>query len=321
MIARRTRLAAVTAALAAALALTACSGGDADPAATTAAGVVVDGTAVMAAEVEGPFGEAPTDVVVPPAAAFGADIERRTVIEGEGDPIAASDTVVINAQMHDVATGAVAQPYGYIGANAKLDDPSFAPAIVGSLVGVPSGSRVVIAVPEGQVVTTAEGAAPARLMVLDVVTANPGSAAEGAPVEATSTAEYVTVSTESGAAPEIEVHPAPSFAEPGTQHTDAVIVGDGPVVADGDLVTVQYTGLLLDDGSEFDSSWTRGGTPASFPTDRVVEGFANALVGQTVGSRVVTVFSGDLGYGEQGSGESIPPGATLIFVVDIVSTL
>lgn len=320
MIARRTRLAAVAAALAAALALTACSGGDAGGT-TTAEGIVVDGTAVMAAEVEGPFGEAPTSVAVPPLAAFGADIERRTVIEGEGAPIAASDTVAINAQMHDVETGQVAQPYGYIGMNVALDDPSFAPAIANSLIGVPDGSRLVIAVPEGQVVTTAEGAAPALLMVLDVVTANPGSAAEGEPAEATTTAEYVTVSSEPGAQPEIEVHPAAPFDEPGTQHTDAVIVGAGPVVEDGDLVTVQYTGLLLEDGSEFDSSWTRGGTPASFPTDRVVTGFANALVGQTVGSRVVTVFSGDLGYGEQGSGSGIPGNATLIFVVDIVATL
>ena len=50
----------------------------------------------------------------------------------------------------------------------------------------------------------------------------------------------------------------------------------------------------------------------------VVAGFRDALVGQQVGSRVVTVFPSDLGYGDETYGP-IPGGSTLVFVADIIA--
>ena len=64
----------------------------------------------------------------------------------------------------------------------------------------------------------------------------------------------------------------------------------------GDTVLVHYTGVKWSDGTVFDSSWERG-APASFATTGVVEGFKQALEGQTVGSQVLVVIPPEFGYG------------------------
>ncbi|MCD2169325.1 FKBP-type peptidyl-prolyl cis-trans isomerase [Microbacterium sp. JC 701] len=79
---------------------------------------------------------------------------------------------------------------------------------------------------------------------------------------------------------------------------------------------MQYTGALYDGGTVFDSSWQRG-EPAQFVTNQVVDGFRQALEGQTVGSQVVVVIPPASGYGDQAQGE-IPANSTLVFVVDIL---
>ena len=72
------------------------------------------------------------------------------------------------------------------------------------------------------------------------------------------------------------------------------------------------------DGTEFDSSW--GGTPfqTTIGAGMVIAGWDQGLVGKTVGSQVLLVIPADLGYGAAGSG-SIPGGATLVFVVDVLA--
>ncbi len=88
------------------------------------------------------------------------------------------------------------------------------------------------------------------------------------------------------------------------------------MVNPGDTVIVQYTGVLYDGGTVFDSSWDKG-APTQFATTAVVPGFKKALEGQTVGSQVLAVIPPADGYGDQAQG-SIPAGATLVFVVDIL---
>jgi peptidylprolyl isomerase len=96
--------------------------------------------------------------------------------------------------------------------------------------------------------------------------------------------------------------------------------GDGPVVASGDLVTVQYRGVKWSDGTEFDSSWSREAEPAQFQTTGVVTGFKTALEGQKVGSQVVVVMPPKDGYGEGEINDTDLKGETLVFVVDILGT-
>jgi peptidylprolyl isomerase len=149
---------------------------------------------------------------------------------------------------------------------------------------------------------------PALLLVLV------GCGSAGADTEPTTGASGVSVSTDTATKPEITV---PDTDPPDELVVETVVEGDGAPVSDGDLLVVDYVGVLWDGGDEFDSSWEREG-PSTFPigTGGVIDGWDQGLVGQTVGSRVLLVVPPDLGYGEQGSGD-IPGGATLVFAVDI----
>ena len=84
-----------------------------------------------------------------------------------------------------------------------------------------------------------------------------------------------------------------------------------------DTVTVHYVGTLID-GTEFDSSVKRG-KPATFPLNRVIPGWTEGLQLMNVGEKFKFVIPSDLAYGDQGAGEQIPAGATLIFDVELLS--
>lgn len=92
--------------------------------------------------------------------------------------------------------------------------------------------------------------------------------------------------------------------------------GDGAEVTADDSIRIHYTGLTWDDRTVFDSTWEKGAS-AAVTLDGVVPGFAQALEGATVGSQILAVIPPDLGYGDEGSG-SIPGGATLVFVIDVL---
>jgi FKBP-type peptidyl-prolyl cis-trans isomerase len=92
--------------------------------------------------------------------------------------------------------------------------------------------------------------------------------------------------------------------------------GDGAKPTLEDTVTVHYVGTLLD-GSEFDSSIARG-EPASFPLKGVIPGWTEGLQLMSVGSKYRFVIPADLAYGERGAGQSIGPGETLVFEVELL---
>ena len=86
-----------------------------------------------------------------------------------------------------------------------------------------------------------------------------------------------------------------------------------------DRVTLHYRGTLID-GSEFDSSYSRG-LPATFAVTGVIPGFSEGLQLMTVGSHYRFVIPSDLAYGPQGSGPDIGPNATLIFEIELIEVL
>jgi FKBP-type peptidyl-prolyl cis-trans isomerase FkpA len=101
--------------------------------------------------------------------------------------------------------------------------------------------------------------------------------------------------------------------------------GTGATVAGGQIAVVQYTGWLYDasatdhKGKQFDSSRTAG-QPFKFPlgTGSVIKGWDQGVVGMKVGESRRLIIPPDLAYGDNGAGGVIPPGATLVFDVDLV---
>ena len=107
----------------------------------------------------------------------------------------------------------------------------------------------------------------------------------------------------------------------GVQITDSglqykvVEMGDGPMPAATDKVTVHYRGTLLN-GEEFDSSYSRG-EPVSFALNQVIPGWTEGVQLMPVGSKFMFFIPPDLGYGPAGGGP-IGPNATLIFEVELM---
>jgi FKBP-type peptidyl-prolyl cis-trans isomerase FklB len=97
--------------------------------------------------------------------------------------------------------------------------------------------------------------------------------------------------------------------------------GTGPKPAATDEVVCNYRGTLVD-GTEFDSSYKRG-TPATFPVDKVIKGWTEALQLMPVGSKWELFVPSNLAYGERGAGQRgadvIAPNSTLIFEVELIS--
>lgn len=109
-------------------------------------------------------------------------------------------------------------------------------------------------------------------------------------------------------APQEGEPPADLVAQP-------LIEGTGPVVEDGQVVAVKYSGWLWD-GTLFDSTWAAT-VPAAFSLSGVIQGWGEGLAGQKVGSRVLLVVPPALGYGGAGT-DTVPPSSTLVFLVDIL---
>ncbi len=97
--------------------------------------------------------------------------------------------------------------------------------------------------------------------------------------------------------------------------------GDGPVAEAGRIVSVHYTGWL-EDGTCFDSSRDRD-VPFVFPlgAGHVIPGWDEGVQGMGVGGVRRLTIPSELAYGERGAGGVIPPGATLVFEVELLEIL
>ena len=107
----------------------------------------------------------------------------------------------------------------------------------------------------------------------------------------------------------------PTVETPTVQITD-ILVGTGQTVQAGDTVTVHYPGTLAA-GTEFDSSI--GGEPIPFSLDRVIQGWQEGIPGMQPGGKRRLIIPSELGYGDAGFGDLIPPGAELTFDVELIS--
>lgn len=124
------------------------------------------------------------------------------------------------------------------------------------------------------------------------------------------------------AAPTIaRAEPETTLTASGLKYTD-VKVGSGAEAKPGKTVSVHYTGWLYNNGQKgkkFDSSRDRG-EPFDFPLGggQVIQGWDEGVAGMKVGGKRTLVIPPALGYGERGAGGAIPPGATLLFDVELL---
>ena len=96
-------------------------------------------------------------------------------------------------------------------------------------------------------------------------------------------------------------------------------VGSGPEAKAGQMVSVHYTGWLLD-GAKFDSSLDRN-EPFAFHLGggQVIRGWDEGVAGMKVGGKRKLTIPPHLGYGDRGAGGVIPGGATLVFEVELLA--
>jgi FKBP-type peptidyl-prolyl cis-trans isomerase len=162
-------------------------------------------------------------------------------------------------------------------------------------------------------------------VVVGVVVATSGSDNPTKPAAAGSTVTFkgVTVgnATDLKSAPKVS---SMSSTDPAGLEVKDLVVGTGQTASPTSSVSVQYTGVLYKDGTEFDSSWSKGGQPVTFSLAQVVAGFTQGIGGSgtaapmKVGGRRIIIVPASMGYGAQANG-TIPANSSLVFVVDLVT--
>ena len=97
-----------------------------------------------------------------------------------------------------------------------------------------------------------------------------------------------------------------------------IVEGTGAEATKGAMVSVHYTGWLMDE-TKFDSSKDRN-EPFEFPlgAGQVIRGWDEGVQGMRIGGKRKLTIPSDLGYGARGAGGVIPPNATLVFEVELL---
>jgi peptidylprolyl isomerase len=264
--------------------------------------------------------------VVIPKEAAGPDLYTRTVIKGSGEKLTSADSLIGNFVLYDWS-GATHKLVGstFSSGGPTLFSGQMLPGLSAALVGQPTGSRVLAVIPPkegfGSTGNSQIGVkgGDTLVFVIDMLST----------VKNNGSATGTQVSSGGGSLPTVTqgaTGPAtvkiPSSAPPKTLTVHTLVQGSGAKVASGDLVVVQYTGVLWRTGKTFDSSWSRS-QPYSFNpgAGQVIPGWDKGLVGQQVGSRVMLVIPPADGYGTTGNPQANPPilgTDTLVFVIDIL---
>ena len=144
----------------------------------------------------------------------------------------------------------------------------------------------------------------------------PEPTATATTADAGATIQKLEISTDLKTKPTIA---KPSGDPPTKLYSRDIVQGTGKAAKSGDSVSVQYVGVQFSDGEQFDASWDRG-DPLEFRlgVGMVIQGWDEGIAGMKVGGRRRLTIPAHKAYGDRGAGGVIKPGATLVFVVDLV---
>lgn len=310
MFRRRTLLGAALSA-SAALGLAACGkdgeGGD-STASDAGGGAVLDDVTVS-----GEVGSEPTVEFTPPLSVDSAD--SRIITKGDGDAIAANDTLIVNSLYADGETSEVVQSW-WQGAPATaltVNEEQIGKAAADFFTTATVGARFAMT---GWQQDQQQGKMVSLVQVGDIVS-KALARADGAEKELPGEVP-VTVTRGEDGAPAIEG--VKEVATPQTTQRHILLEGTGEKITEGDLLVMHYTGWQVSDGTQFDSSWERG-APFSFAlgSGQVIPGWDKYLAGMTVGSQALLIIPPAEAYGEQEDPNNPLGGQTLVFVVDALA--
>lgn len=273
------------------------------------------GSASDAVAVSGNLGASP---VITADGPFTVDrVERTVLLEGGGEAATPGDLVEVAVTMVNATSGD--RSPGTATARVLLEEGALLPGLLATILCTPAGGRVVGVVPAEQAYgSTGQpelGIGPDDdvVLVVDVLAILPTQAA-GEPVALPEGFPALDVAVDATGRPTVGI-PA---ADPPAVTTSAVLLeGAGPVVGAGDEFLVQFQAVNWRTGEVFDETW--GDAPRSLLT--ILPGVDAAILGRTVGSRVVVVVAPADGFGSAGSPSSGVTGTdTVVYVVDILAT-
>lgn len=254
--------------------------------------------------------------------------ESEVLIEGDGEDVAAGDTVEAQWWIGNGYTEKKTQStYDGEPQSVELGDEVL-PFLTETMVGNQVGDRIIALMPsdkafgEGGGVRFGIGNRDAAVIIVDILgrseTVPPVPPLDGPQGEEKKPASWApTLMEQDGVITGLDFTNA---HEPtGKLIATTLIKGDGAKVESGQTLTVDYLGQVYDAEAPFDESYS--GEPAEFPigTGSVITGWDKRLVGRTVGSRVILEIPPADGYGKPGNPDAGIKGTdTLFFVVDIL---
>ena len=225
-----------------------------------------------------------------------------TVWPGTGDVLERDDPVLLNLYAQDGRDGTELQnTFRTAPAAYTMTEQSLGNHLFEALEGKRVGARLSIVEEQDGVPV---------LLVVDVLPARASGVAGEAPGE-----NLPQVHLDDLGVPEVRV---PRGVEPPADLVvHPLIRGSGQQVRAGQILTVEFTAVRWSDGSVVDTTWTDGTPPqsAEIGIGRLVEGWDQGLVEQTVGSQVMLVVPPQDGYANTTSQLA---GETLVYVIDIL---
>jgi peptidylprolyl isomerase len=278
------------------------------------------GSSLEGVTIEGEVGEAPE--VTWDGELTATDVESEVVTEGDGAEIGDGDQVFAQIWLGNGTTQE--QAYSTYEADQPqlltVSQDTLSELFLQGVEGQTVGSRVAVAAsaetafgPQGNP-QVGIGNKDTVLTVIDLL-GTVADGPEGAEQDAPSWVPSLVGGDEAPTALDFAGTPKPT----GKLQTAVLVEGEGDVVEKGQTIAVDYLGQVYGGKQPFDESYSSQSTSFPIGVGQVVKGWDQALVGQTVGSRVMLAIPPALGYGDTGNEQAGIKGTdTLYFVVDIL---